>query len=245
MVTAWPVAGKAKSSLICQAFLAGVQDRREDASVFYGVDRSNIRDWNRVREAGQHFYYIDNSYFDATRGAYFRITRDALQHTGIGESDGARFRMIGATIAEWRKSGEHIVVCEQSASFMRDIVRYNGDWLAETISTIRAISPQRRIVLRSWSPDKPALGRSLPSDLVGAWALVTHSSAAAITALLAGIPTISTAGAAAFMGCNLQKIESPFMPDDRERFFSVLADNQWTLEEMKNGTAWKALHDDA
>jgi hypothetical protein len=41
---------------------------------------------------------------------------------------------------------------------------------------------------------------------------------------------------------DLSEIEAPRRPEDRERWAGVLADNQWSVPEIRNGTAWKALN---
>ena len=233
---ACPVKRKQKSVEICAAFLEGTP-KDAPGSVFYGVDEDNLDEWN----ARSDYYYIDNSYFDVVRGSYFRVTRNAMQHSGLGGSDGVRFRKLGASIRPWRK-GRHILVCPQSTHFMR-LCGYYGDWTADTVRALNEVT-DRPIRIRLWSPDKMKLASTLESDLIGAHCLVTHSSAAAVTAVLAGVPVVCTARCAASpMSGSLADIEDLARPGDRERWASVLADNQFTLEEMRNGTAWRMLND--
>jgi hypothetical protein len=40
---------------------------------------------------------------------------------------------------------------------------------------------------------------------------------------------------------DLSSIERPRKPDNREQMAWVLADNQWTLEEIRRGIAWQKL----
>jgi hypothetical protein len=111
-------------------------------------------------------------------------------------------------------------------------------WTEETVATLRRVTT-RELQIRDWTHDKVGLMRSLADDLTGAWALVTHSSAAAVNALLAGVPVLTQAGATLMMSRDIEHVESPILPPDRERFFGVLADNQWTLAEMRAGKAWQ------
>lgn len=241
MIHAYPVRGKQKSFELCEAFVRGAKASDGiNAAVFYGVDDSNQDDWNRVRASGMDWFYIDNAYFDVTRSAYFRITRNALQHTGRGASNGSRFRALRLKLKPWRKWGRHIVLCEQSDDFMRRMVGYKGSWLEDTKKAL-SMSTSREFRVRRWQRDKIMAMSTLEDDLEEAWALVTHSSAAAITALIHGIPIFSEAGAAATMSPPLSQIEDPFFPDGRESFLGVLADNQWTIAEMRSGYAWGAL----
>jgi len=234
---AFPVRNKQKSADICQSFLDGAPKDAAGA-VFYGVDESNMDGWLTSQ---RDFMYIDNSYTDPQRGTYFRVTHNAMQHSGRGVSDGGRFRALGIEIRPWRRFGTHVVLCPQSQSFMR-LAGYYGDWTADTVVALNKVS-DRPIRIRLWSADKLKLAQTLHDDLRGAYCLVTHSSAAAITAILAGIPAICTgACAAAPMAGTLGDIDDLPMPD-RLTWAGVLSDNQWTLDEFRDGTAWRMLND--
>ncbi len=238
-MTAYPVLGKAKSRDLCLAFMAGCSGA--SGSVFYGVDQTNLHSWRRVSKSGEPYYYIDNSFFDKTRGTHFRIAKNRIQHDGQGQSNGERFKSLALEIKPWRNTGEHIVVCPQSDSFMREVAEYSGDWLSDVVATM-ALVTNRRFAIRNWDRDKLKLQATLNRDLIGAWILVTYSSTAAIQALLQGVPVSAIGGAASWAGTDPLGIETPFYPEDRERFFGVLADNQFTIEEMKSGVAWRALN---
>lgn len=253
MITAYPVAGKAKSRDICAAFAKGCDgdvstDNAQLApgpAFFYGVDKSNIHIFNEVRATAREYYYCDNSYFDSTRQQFFRVTKNRLQHSGIGQSDGKRFKDLGIPLKpKSKRIGTHIVVCPQSDSFMKDIAQYSTNWTQDTLSILRNfVFPIR---LRLWSGDKSRLAATLADDLDGAHALVTWSSAAAVTALLSGVPVFcSTSCVAGPMAlADLDEIDRPYFPnsDVLLNWAGVMADNQWTLAEMADGTAWRMLN---
>jgi hypothetical protein len=256
-VRCYPVHAKRKSVDICTAFARGcggiVMAPRlpwvPDPSFFYGVDSSNMEQWAEtlLHQDDHDFYYADNSYFDAARGEQFRVTRNGLQHSGIGMSDCRRFDALGIEIKPWRTNGNHIVVCPQSDDFMRRIVGYNGNWLDDIMQAL-LLRTERPIKIRHWNRNKMEAASTLHADLKNAWALVTWSSAAAIEAVLAGIPVV-TAGrcAANLVSVRLDDIEH--ITQDmlygliaRHTWAGVLADNQWTPDEMRRGIAWSALH---
>lgn len=246
-LTCYPVAGKKKSFDICLAFARGSNGQiagmlREGEAFFYGVDGSNIETWRRVRELGRDFYYCDNAYFDGARQRYFRITRNALQHSGLGRSDGTRLAKLQVTVKPWRRSGTHVLVCPQSASFMRTVIGFEGDWPGQTLANLAAVT-DRPVRMRAWSADKGAMAATIQQDLEDAHVLVTWSSAAAVTAILAGVPAIvlGECAAAPMAATSIDQLENPPTPDGREEWAAVLADNQWTLDEMRAGTAWRAL----
>lgn len=249
VVTAYPVAGKRKSQEICLAFVRGCGGQigtglREGAAVFYGVDQSNIHIWREVCASGRDYFYIDNSVFDTNRQKCFRVTRNGLQHNGAGASDGRRFAALGVEIKPWRERGEHIVLCPQSPAFMKTIVGYVGNWLDDARADAEMFAPRRELRVREWSANKGALAATLSQDLARAHALATWSSAAAVTAVLAGVPVIVGGQdcAAASMAGAWHDVEALPQSDDRERWAGVLADNEFTLDEMRAGMAWRHLN---
>lgn len=248
VLTAYPVAGKQKSFDICLAFsraaggqIAGAK-LRPGAAFFYGVDKSNAEVWRQVVAGGQEFFYSDNSYFDATRQHHFRVTRNALQHSGRGESDGKRFAALGIEIKPWRAGGDYILLCPQSEHFMHTVVGENGSWVPRTIAALQRIT-DRPIKVRHWSANKAIQSASLAQDLEHAHSVVTWSSAAAVSAVLAGVPVVTMGQCAAEpMAGALKDIENLPRSDDRLGWANVLADQQWSMEEIRNGTAWRALN---
>ena len=249
MLNAYPIMGKKKSFDICAAFLDGYPGAgqmitngqpRDGAAFFYGVDESNMDAWQFVRDSGHEFYYADNSYIDQTRGTYFRVTKNALQHSGHGASDCRRFRALGVEVKPWQ-SGGHVVLCPQSDSFMRDIAGVSFDWTQKTVEALGNFT-SRHIRVREWNRDKKAGARTLPDDLTGAHALVTWSSAAAVTAIINGVPIVATGPSAARpMSGDIADIEDLPRPE-REQWLGLLADNQFTLSEFRDGFAWRSLN---
>lgn len=234
-LTACPVPGKKKSADICTAFIKGAPKAAEGC-VFFGVTDGNLADWVRVLRRRIPFYYIDNSYFDSVRGTQFRVTRNRLQiEAGAHDSDGQRFNALGLGIKPIQVNSDgHWVLVEQSPLFMR-LLAAAPDWSYH--QEMWAHRTGRRVVVRRWSSDKPKVQTTLKQDLEGAWGLHTHSSAAAVTALLEGITAYVEPMSAV---ANLQ-LSSDNSVDDRRRFFNVLADNQFTLDEMREGKAWALL----
>lgn len=233
-LVAHPVPGKAKSKMLCDAFIAGAP-KTAKGDVFYGVKAGNHAAWREAQAGVRDWYFIDNSYFDTVRGTQFRVTKNRLQHTGWDdETTGERFAKLGLEIQPWQWNHDgHIVIVEQSPDHMNFVLTpkqretYNrGVGLFERMR-------DRKLVHRAWSADKPAIQQTLARDLEGCWILYTHTSAAAVTATLAGIRT-GTAPENAAWGVGYH--------DKREQWAGVLADNQFTIDELKDGTAWRKLN---
>lgn len=207
-------------------------------AVFYGWLRGLEPLLREAQTTGRDWYYIDNGYISAGHYAgYYRVTRNAYQHTGNGEGDSKRFTRAGGKIRAWRQDGRHIVVCPPGDLIAEHLGFCADEWLKDTIARLRQ-NTDRPIFVRG----KDA-GRPLECHLENAHALVTAISNAAVQSVLFGVPVFTTHRcAASSMGLmDLEQIENPVYPDDRLRWGSVLASNQWTLDEMRRGMAWKTL----
>lgn len=227
MLIAHPVAGKAKSRMICEAFIAGAP-KGAHGHVFYGVNETNVSAWTKVKDWGEDWWYIDNSYFDVVRGRQFRVTKNRVQVDPQNRvSDGVRFAALGITLKPWKHNHDgHVVVIEQSPSFMRTVAMA-PNWFHHTLLDLE----RERVVVRGWRSDKPQQQVTLLDDLSGAALLITHSSAAAVTAATEGVP-IEVDRMSAMYG----------WPSVRLHTLRILADNQFTLDEMKEGVAWRWLN---
>lgn len=193
------------------------------------------------------WFYADNGYFrraGSDRNGYFRVTRNALQHDGSGHASPERWRRLGLEIKPWRAVGLHVLVCPPDEIYGRLWGLNVTEWLEDVFDTLdektdRPVKVRQRGALAKQEPFVEALQNC--------WALVTHTSNAAVEALLAGVPVFCTGScAAAGMGLtDLRSIETPLMPDDREQWAANLAANQWTLPEMADGTSWRDLRREA
>lgn len=202
--------------------------------------------WPLLRQAQtsrRDWYFGDHGYFGNIknlRKKYFRITKNAYQHDGRGEATPERFLLMQREVQPWRRSGSHILVCPNSATYFGLHGLNVDEWLIQVRHTL-AQHTDREIRLR-WkvSADPIAV------DLEDCWAVVVFSSSAAVDALIAGVPvfTLAPFACTARMGqTDLSQIECPIYPDDREPFLWNLADQQWTLRELHSGMAWRTLRE--
>ncbi len=234
MLYAYPVPGKAKSKMLCEAFIAGAPSSAKGA-VFYGVKAGNAEAWRAVKRSGEDFYWIDNSYLDQTRGVMFRVTKNALQCTSIVDGDAMTDgrRLPSIELKPWREfdAPGYTLIVEQSQDHMDYVI----DNASEFYTLSKFYQAKHRTKVRRWCADKPQLMTTLADDLAGANQLVTHTSAAAVMAILAGVPVICNQHCVAF-GMN-------YAHDiDRLRWAGLLADNQFSIDELMNGTAWQAVN---
>lgn len=233
MITCYAQPEKDKSVRLIEAFAQGCGASVAStwsprlgpgAAVFYGVREPWIHLWDQAKREGRDVYYMDNSYFDVARERQFRVTKNAIQHTGLGESDGKRFAALGVKVKPMRADGENVIVCPSSPEFMR-IVAKDPEWLDRVTAGMRERYGADRVIVRTKNDARPLL-----ADLESAKLLVTWGSAAAVTALLEGVPVACAPECCATHA------------GDRENWAAVLADNQWTEAEMRAGAAWRALN---
>lgn len=242
MLILHPVPGKAKSDLICRAFAAGAP-RSAKGHVFFGTE-GQMSAFKHAKAGKEDWWYCDNSYFDKHRGTYFRVTKNALQVDPRGKtSDGSRFRKLGIEIKPWRIRDDGIIlICPQSDAFMKSTLGFEFDWVSSVLQRLHSFGAID-IHVRPWNRDKIEAGITLLDMLPNVRLLISHSSSASITAMLEGVPTISEAGAAHTLTgpLNYEAVFDPPRPEGRLEFAQVLADNQFTLDEFRNGTAWQWL----
>lgn len=195
--------------------------------------------WSVIKPAfnsGYTYYYADHLYM-GRRYLFYRITKNRMQHTGNGYSDCSRFNKLGIKIKNWNK-GRHIVVCPPDKAFA-ELLGFNADAWVENTKNILTNNTDRDIIWR----DRLNIQRPIQEDLEDAHALVTYMSNSAVDALIDGVPVFCNGECAGkSMGLSdFSQIENPIYPDDRLRFLSVLADNQWTMEEIRTGLCWKMI----
>lgn len=197
--------------------------------------------WPILRQAqaeGRDWYYIDHGYFG--RKTYYRITKNAYQHDGLGSACPDRFKKFGRQVQPWRKTGSHILICPNSAIYFGLHGLDVDAWLANVTQQIRQHT-DREIRVR-WKTQQWT--RPIDEDLADCWAVVVFSSAAALDALIVGVPVFVLApfAAGSRMGLSdLSRIEQPIYPEGREPFLWNLADQQWTVTEIYKGMAWNVL----
>ena len=209
-----------------------------DIPVVWGVLRDSDRILAQAKAQGLNYFYIDHAYFNRGHGRTYRITRNGYEAGPVRESPRDRLSALKLNIRPWQKSGREILVCPPTEYFME--AHGCRDWLEMTLAEIRHVT-DRPVVVRT----KPQPGQDvipLEQALESAHALVTHSSNVAIEAACFGTPVfVAPMSAAAPVGkTSLSEIECPIYPD-REPWLRHLAYNQFSFEEIADGTAWRLL----
>lgn len=214
-------------------------------AIVYGRLRGCDRIIREADAAGRAWLYVDRGYLRATRdmdySGYFRCTWNHLQGDGTGEPNFDRLRALNITLRPWRADGHHVLVCPPGEVYAGLSGFDATAWHQDVVARLAQYT-DRPIRVRQ----KPTGGgRNVPlaQDLVDCWAVVAHSSNVAVDALVLGVPVFVTdrCGARRCALTDLSKIESPLLADDREEWAATLAAQQWTLDEMRSGLAWREL----
>jgi hypothetical protein len=134
----------------------------------------------------------------------------------------------------WRMQGAHVLVVPPSEAICK--LFHIEAQMAGLEARVRSAFDGPVIVSRKGDP------RPLNDRLANCWAVVTWTSNVAVEAILAGVPVFcSHYSAAAPVSLTLdqieQRIERPYLADDREAWAAALAYGQFDLEEIASGYA--------
>lgn len=214
---------------------------RETAAIVGGLEYGSDTLLREIRTTGHPYLFVDGGYLKARRDGervYYRIVPNAyLQHWLNAEraADSRRLGDLGVSISDWKSAGGPILVCISAAKHHWFFGLEN--WLSWTITELKLLT-DRPIVVRSYEAAQAGQQPPLAEALRDAWAVVTHTSTAAVEAALAGVPVfVAPENPAAPVGnSDLAMIETPLRPE-RAGWAASLAWGQFTLEEIANGTA--------
>jgi hypothetical protein len=205
--------------------------------------------WNRYssyedraeqfERAGCRVVVAENGYF----GADAQGRRLYALSLGEHHHGGNRFPAGNvAGLQPWRTDGDHILVVGQRGIGSK-MMRSPQEWIDGTIADRLAVRTRRPVRFRK-HPGKDAPAVPLAADLMGCHAVVVWHSAAGVEALLAGVPVfyaaprwIAEKAAASLEGADL---ENPFL-GDRSAGLANAFSNQWSIDEIASGEAFRCL----
>ena len=203
---------------------------------------------HKAIEDGRDFYYIDTGYFGHGKGKlYHRITKNNLQYNSVIRRDCPTDRLKKTGIQIWPHTpGTNILLCPPSQKALNYWNVNLETWIVQTTEEIKKYT-DRPIVIREKQSrhirtNEDTMEMALSRDV---HCMVTYNSIAAVESLIYGKPvfTMGPNAAAPLANTDLSKIEKPFMPTTAmvKRLCANLAYNQFTPDEMANGTAWHIL----
>ena len=168
---------------------------------------------------------------------------------------------LGIKLKPMRREGRYILLCCQRDGGWSMNGRPLMPWLVKTIKEIQNHT-DKIIQVRFHPGDKRSLDHkralaryrlkrvsvthheSILEDFKTAHAVVNFNSSPAVAAAIEGVPTFvldpERSQAAEVSHHNLKDLEN-IQEFDREKWVQKMAQMHWTLDELKDGTAWKHL----
>jgi hypothetical protein len=211
--------------------------------VFWGLARQNFDLIKEYQNLNKQFYFTDMPYWNRYMGnnrdtCSWRIIPNSLHCNWVEDYPNDRFKKLNITVKEWRKTGDHILVCPSSNTINRF---YNqNNWLNDTLAELKKYT-DRPIKIRNKPRNSKTSGplaalTTFEEDVKNAWAVVTLVSIAGVEAACLGIPVFcNLASPVATLGnTNIANIESPLL-NDRTKCLNTLAYYQYTENELKAG----------
>jgi len=235
-----------------------------DQYFFLGILRGSGSMYKRCKKLNYNFYYADHAYFfndSFPKTSCYRITKNNHVNTKIFECKSDRYEKFSSSkIQKWHSNDGNNILILPPDYYMCKFTN-NFSWLENTINIIKKHT-DRNIVIRERPvpesfyeklPIKPKKFKdieyskqNLLDDLKQARCLVTFNSVVSIEALNLGIPVFTNSfycPAFHLSRNNFEKIEDPYLPDNREELFFSLAYSQYTLDEIKSGDAYRMIEE--
>ena len=208
----------------------------------YGILAGSGEVYKWCEKDNRDFYFMDHGYFTNAhdRPHWLRITKNKHCQNILQQKPTDRYeKHFKQDIKPWGK-GKKILVLPPTNAIANF---FNAtDWLSNTLKTLKE-NTDREIDVRE-KPYNPTVHKG-NIDWQDYHATVTYNSNTMVASLTNGVPVFcdsENSAAAPISETDFTKIETPRY-GDRIALFSSLAYNNWTLQEMANGTAWRMLNE--
>ena len=255
---------KCLSHQIWPALQKGWPETDKPVHFFWGLGGNNIAKIKEIMAKGEEWWYVDVGYLTEQivrypeprivnkNNTYFRIVKGKLHTTGGKVTDGHRLAEIRAKGIDAEFKGwytgetKHILLCPSSETVTYHI---NGvtqaDWIQMVTSELQKYTQREIRVRNKPRPGNQWWNTDIQNELKDCHCLITNMSLSAVDAVLNKVPVIcsQTNVVAPIASHNLKFIEKPFRSGRKtvEEWLKYVTENQFTIDEMANGTAYKTL----
>lgn len=215
---------------VCAALVDGFFN--DDICTTYGILRGG-GEWSKKQKT----LLWDKGYFKPGHyDGYYRAAWDGTQahFTYPASSNSRRWDALGIEVEPWQRLTGHILVCPPTDPVCRYFGIYNwwGDVKEQLLARYQG---PKDIRIRQKGTTVP-----LDNDLAGCEAVVTFNSGVGWEALRRGIPVVSdpvSSTVGSFLGTSIADLGRSMAHHNRRALFSFMANRQFTLAEIENGTA--------
>ena len=230
----------------------------EEDLTMYGILAGSGEIYKWCQRENKNFYFMDHGYFTNAHDNphWLRITKNMHCQNKITKRPADRYeKYFKKEILPWQKTGKKILVLPPTNAIQNFFGVQN--WSDDTLKILKN-NTDREIEIRE-KPYNP----TITTDHVGAtvkvdrptlkqgsidwkqyFACVVYNSNTTMASLHNGVPVFCDAincAAAPISETDFSKIETPKY-QDRMDLFSSLSYNNFNLDEMQNGTAWRILN---
>src|SRR6056300_1202516 len=222
---------------------------KNDVAVF-GILRGTENWLNKCKQLNLNYYYFDHAYFFKAHGhrpnertllRTYRLTKKAENLNRIVELDDEDKIRIEKYRLQHKETfrlkniprGGHILIIPPTDYVCRYYkIGSPENWIKQTKEKVRQWS-DKEFIVRPKTVDRP-----LEEDLQNAHCVVTYQSTVGITAMLKGVPVIcDEVSMCKPVSINYIEIEYKRDEDLVNKWIDSLLANQFTMEEIQNGTA--------
>lgn len=197
-------------------------------AIAYGILRGTAEVFAENARHGVTYYEVDRGYINPRHfDGYYRISKNGMQakYRDIDYPDD-RLKSLKYKRADWYNPKGIVLVCPPSDFIENHYHLRPGQWESDVVELLESQGLPFKV--RQKSDNTP-----LEHDLNGARLLCTYNSNVALDAAIKGIPVQVGVNSVlhGWDGANVDKLL---------RFISY---NQFTLEEIGSGLAWRLLHE--
>jgi hypothetical protein len=255
---------KCLSHQIWPALQKGWPETDKPVHFLWGLGGNNVAKIREIKEKNEEWWYVDVGYLTEQiirypepritnkNKTYFRIVKGKLHTTRGKVGAGQRlnelaYKGIDIEFKGWN-TGEtkHILLCPSSETVTYHINGINqSQWIEEVTNTLKQFTKREIKVRNKPRPNNQWWGTDIKDELKDCHCLITNMSMAAIDAVLNKVPVICHTDniVSPIASHDLKFVEKPLRPGRKtiDEWLKYVVENQFTLEEMSNGTAYKIL----
>ena len=220
----------------------------------YFVQRALGPSCTFYKDNNLNFIHSDSGYFNQPydlnpkgKKLYHRTAVNAFQNEYILDVPSDRFNKLNFPIEDWKSNGDHILLAPPSGKTLHFLGAgiTQDQWIENFLTEIKKHTDRPiKIRLKRGGRQERHFDFPLKEDLKNCHCVVTESSIIASEAVMFGTPACVLAENAAKEMCitDLKNIENPIRPD-RTKWLHSLAYQQFTPEEIMDGTAKSILEE--
>ena len=214
--------------------------------VVFGMLRGTGQLIEECSRDSQDFYYFDHAYLFGNKHSpskifgekIYRLTKNYFHIRELKKLKADDHKRIEKykehiKLKPWKYDGDYILFIPPS-EHVKKYYWFNHHWEEQTLKTIKKHT-RKPIKIRTKQDTTP-----LEKDLENAYCTVSYQSTVVIQSIMNGVPSFC---ANESMGVpvsltDLSQIKDPLYTPEREYWIDNLLANQFTMKELKNGTAW-------